>query len=225
VKSVIIANVEILVDEVDKFIQVKDIVDIPLGFEQEIITRYPEYETWFLYHKTSAPAERLGKIATLLDDCIHMRLKKNDFIDSVTSDVFRVSDKENFKIFASLHDKNSEDMFWTSNLIEENISKWGIFLSEPQSQEKGYAIIHTEPADLKIGEIFYLQSDSTEKSKALLASAVKYAFGMGKSEIVYMIDKNSKHIRANEQEAALSIGFRTVGLYQGYKLNMGEHNG
>ena len=68
-KSVIIANVEILVDEVDKFIQVKDIVDIPLGFEQEIITRYPEYETWFLYHKTSAPAERLGKIATLLNNC------------------------------------------------------------------------------------------------------------------------------------------------------------
>jgi len=218
-KSVIIANVEVFVDEVDKFIQVKDIADIPLGFEREIITRYPEYETWFLYHQTVAPTERLGKIATLLDDCIEMRLKQSDFVDSVTSDVFRVSDKENFKIFASLHDKNSEDMFWTSNLIEENISKWGIFLSEPQSQETGYVIIHTEPANLKIGEIFYLQSDSTEKSKALLASAVKYAFGMGKSEIVYMIDKNSKHIRANEQEAALSIGFRTVGLYQGYKLN------
>jgi hypothetical protein len=218
VKSVIIANIEILVDEVDKFIQVKDIADIPLGFEQEIITRYPEYETWFLYHKTSAPTERLEKIATLFDDCIDMRLKQSDFIDSVTSDVFRVSDKENFKIFASLHDKNSEDMFWTSNLIEEHFSKWGIFLSEPQSQETGYAIIHTELANLKIGEIFYLQSDSTEQSKALLASAVKYAFSMGKSEIVYMIDKSSKHIRANEQEAALSLGFRAVGLYQGYKL-------
>jgi len=68
-KSVIIANVEIFVDEVDKFIQVKDLADIPLGFEQEIITRYPEYETWFLYHKTSAPTERLGKIATLLNNC------------------------------------------------------------------------------------------------------------------------------------------------------------
>jgi hypothetical protein len=219
VKSAIIANIEVFVDEVDKFIQVKDIADIPLGFEQEVIARYPEHETWFLYHKTSAPTERLDKIATLLDDCIEMRLKQNDFVDAATPDVFRVSDKENFKIFASLHDKNSEDMFWTSNLIEEHLSKWGIFLSESQSKEAGYSIIHTELAHLNIGEIFYLQSKSTAQSKALLASAVKYAFSMGKSEIVYMVDKNSKHVRANEREAALSIGFRVVGFYQGYKLN------
>jgi|GEM_PF-907091 len=221
-KQVTIANLEILVDEADKVIHIEEATDIPQGFEQEVTALYPGYEVWFMYHKATAPTERLREIALLLDDCIDMRLHPSEFKPYDTADAFRVISESDFEIFSSLHDKNSEDMFWTSQLIRENLSKWGVFLSRPNTPAAGYAIIFTKMANPKIGEVFYLQAHDPAQSRALLTAAVEYAFDVGNTEIVYMTDKDKSPKGANEQETAQSLGFRKKGVYQGYMLKVRE---
>jgi len=49
---------------------------------------------------------------------------------------------------------------------------------------------------------------------------MQYAFRIGKTEVVFMVDKDAKYKEAKEQEAALAVGFRVTGHYQGYKMGV-----
>jgi len=153
--KLIIAGTEIFVNETDKCIQVKEVVDIPQGLEHEIAARYPDYDVFFLYHNTPAPTERLCEFARLLDDCIEMRLFSDNFMPSDTCDICQVSDSNGFEVFADLHDKNSGDMYWTSSRIKDTSANWGIFLSQPGSATSGYTMILTKMARPELAEIFY----------------------------------------------------------------------
>jgi len=212
---VVIKDIEIDVFENDKQIHINEVAEIPHGLEQEITARYPDCEVWFMYHNTPAPTERLRTITTLLDDCIDMRLLRNDFIPADLGNVFQISDDENFQKFADAHNK-IPDMYWTSSRIKDSIRHWGIFMSYTETAETGYVIIRTDMGDPKQAEIFSLQAANTAQSRALLTAAVQYVFNAGKTEVVYMVERDAKS--DDEQNAASSVGFQVCGFYQGYRL-------
>lgn len=214
--KIIIDDVEVLVEDIDYYLQANDIG----GEKFDIIwnhikDRYEQYDKWFCYHNTEIPSAVLDEIgAVLVDDSIEMRMTVSDSYNLITSDVTRLKD-EDFDEFATYHDQLNPEMYWSSERIGRDLSHWGIFILRSNNCIVGYLLLSMWHPNQS--EIYCIVASDKLHNEALITAAVKYAFDNKKDEVLYMADKCSI-----AQKAASSVGFITSGFYKGYIVKRSE---
>ena len=206
-----VAGVEILIDEPKRYIQADDVCEGNLRELWKIIEScYAGYTVMYCYHNTVVPVELLREIGvTLADDCVEMRISRADLGDLSEKKIVRIT-QDTFEEFAACHDEHNPEMYWTSERIKEDLSQWDIHAIVNDDEITGYVLMALwNPVE---AEIFCVVAADNEQMQALIAAGVKSAFEAGKTEALYMADRNSA-----EQEAAMSVGFQETGYYVGYK--------
>ena len=145
-----------------------------------------------------------------MDDSVEMRLTHKYFQVSDMSHIVQITEID-FDIFAALHDKRNSEMYWTSERIWQDLTRWGIFGLWSEGQIAGYILIAMwNPVQ---AEIFYIETIELTQGEALITAASAFAFEKGKNEVLYMADENTIGYKA-----ALTIGYRVTGYYQGYEV-------
>jgi hypothetical protein len=205
-----INGIESFVEDNDRYLQINDIRNADLiRILERLQTDYMGYDIWFCYHNTEPPVETLNKIGAVLeDDNIEMRLTDDNFLPFETFDVVRVTD-DNFEEFSAYHNERNPDMYWTSERIERDLSRWGIFTLWTDSKITGYILLSMW--DSFQSEIYCVDATDNIRCQVLISSAAKYAFDNGKKELLYMADENT-----NGHIAAEAVGFTRTGFYKGY---------
>ena len=205
-----ITGVEILVEESEHYLQANDIDTANIHrLWLEIKSRYSNYDVMFCYHNTNAPLEFMRSInAVLADDSVEMRLTHKCLQSSNMYHITQVTETD-FNIFAAFHDKRNPKMYWKSERIRQDLARWGIFILWSDRQIAGYILVAMW--NLVQAEIFCVETTELAQAEALIAAASAFAFEKGKTEVLYMDDENTLG-----HKAALAIGFRVTGYYQGY---------
>lgn len=208
-------NIEVLVEDHDRYLQVNDIGEAAL---RELWPRleagYATYDKWLCFRNVDVPIAFLNTVgAALEDDCIQARLYADKLIKFDISTVERITDNT-FNEFAAVHDARITDMYWTSERLGRDLSKWGIFCLRADGAISGYTIMSMR--DPHEAEIFCMEAFDMAAMQKLFAATAGYAFDNGKTEVLYMADTPLTH------DAALSVGFAVTGFYKGYKIK-GEY--
>jgi len=211
--NILIDGIEVIVSDVNQYLQINDISGSDLAkIWGRIKSDYTSYEKWICYHNyDEIPFALLEDIhAVLEDDCIETRLTAENFIYSDISEVVRITE-EKFEEFADYHDKCNPECGAKSERIKQNFSRWGVFVMLSSDKITDYIIIAVR--DPKEAEIFCVEASDNIKYKALITSAAKYAFDNGKTSVLCMADENTI-----VHKAALSVGFANEGFYKGYRI-------
>ena len=205
-EKITVGQIELLVEKADRYLQINDAGGSALEAAwRQIDTEYKPYDKWFCYHTTEPPADFLKKIGTALEDNdIAMRLTASSYRAKDSSGCIAVTE-ESFKDFAACHDQSHSEMYWNSEKIGRDLSRWAIFMLP----EGGYIL--QAMWDARQAEIFCLEAASETACEPLLQAAAALAFDSGKKEILYMAESDSLG-----QQAALKAGFAVRGFYKGY---------
>ena len=208
-----IDSIEIYVDTSDRIAQINDIGEKELkSIWERFYSKYKDFTKFFCYHNTNAiPFKLLDEFgATLVDDCVEMRLSSDKLTYAKLHDI-RLVTYGDYDDFASYHDEHNPDMAWTSERIKSDLSRWAIFTYDIERTIAGYLLLSMwNPVE---SEIFCVDSNNIEQCEALISYAAKYALDSGKKSVLFMADENSAG-----HKAALSIGFSTTGFYKGFKI-------
>ena len=208
----IINEIEVIVSDIDQYLQINDINGSDLiKIWGQIKTDYTFYKKWICYHNNNEiPFALLDEIGAVLeDDCTETRLTADNFIYSEVFGVVRVTE-EKFDEFAAYHDKCNPDML-KSKQIGRDLSRWGIFCLQFDNKITDYILMFMgNPSQ---AEIFCVEATDSVKCKELITFAAKYAFDSEKKEILYMADENTI-----SHKAAMSVGFANTGFYKGYMI-------
>lgn len=209
-----IGGVEVLVEDIDHYLQINDICGTDLSrIWEQVKTDYASYDKWICYHNSEIPFVVLDEInAVLEDDCIETRLIYDELNYPEKLDIARIErvTEEGFDEFATYHGECNPDMYWTSERIRRDLSRWGIFSLRTINEITGYILLGMRhPVE---AEIFCVDAPDSVQYEALIAFAAKFAFDNGRKEVLYMTDNPVSH------GAALSIGFAVTGFYKGYLI-------
>ena len=216
-RSVIIDGVKVLVEEADSYLQINDVCGTDLGrIWEHIKTDYRTYDKWICYHNTEVPLAALNEIdAVLEDNSVEMRVDIGKIVDPETPGIDQVTE-DNFDDFAAYHDINNPDMFWTSERIRRDLSRWVIYTTRKNNRISGYVLMSLwDPIQ---AEIYCINASDRAQCDLLITCAVRYASESGKKEVLFMADENEIGY-----EAALSIGFAVTGFYRGYVVKRTSH--
>ena len=211
-ENTIIDGIEVIVSDVDRYMQINDISCPDLArVWRQINDKYNSYEKWICYHNyADIPFALLNEIgATLEDDCIETRLTVDSFIYSDVFGVVRVTE-EDFDEFAGYHGERNPD-WMESELVRRNFSRWSIFALLINNRIADYILLAI--GDPIQAEIFGVEASDIIRCKNLIAFAAKHAFDSGKKEVLYMADENT-----TAHKAALEVGFVNTGFYKGYEI-------
>jgi hypothetical protein len=212
-----IDGVEISITDTDKYLQINDITGTDLNrIWEKIQNEYSTYKKWLCYHNTEMPTKLLSKIgAALVDDSVELRLNTDtcNYLNQtpcIEQIVIEQITEDTFEVFADYHNECNPDMYWTSERINRDLSRWGIFTLNSNNQITDYLILAMLGP---VAEIFCVDVTNEYNSTSLISFAAKYAFDNGKNDVLYMADDNSVGYNA-----ALSIGFKITGFYKGYMV-------
>jgi len=211
--NIIIDGVEVIISDIDQYLQINDISGSDLAkIWVKIKADYASYEKWLCYRNyNEIPFALLDEIGAVLeDDCIETHLFADNFI---CSEVFRVTrvTEESLDEFVAYHAKCNPENGARCKIIKRNFPQWGIFTLMTDNQITDYVIISMKnPVQ---AEIFCVEASDSTKCRDLITSAAKYAFDNGKKDILYMSDENTL-----THQAAISIGFVETGFYKGYEI-------
>ena len=205
-----INDIEALVIDSDKYVQINDISDTDLRkIWGQLCADYVNYEKWFCFRNVDTPpvlTEELG--AVLVDDCIQMRLYA-DRLNYSNAHKIEPIEEEDFTQFAAFHDKRNPGIHWAGAQLLRDLPKWGVFCIHHNGCITDYVLISMW--DAAVSEIYCVETADYVKCKNLMSFAAKYAFENGKNEVLYNADDDLK------RDAALSVGFVVTGFYKGYR--------
>jgi hypothetical protein len=119
--------------------------------------------------------------------------------------------ENDFDVFSSLHDERNPEMYWTSERIKKDLTRWGIFVLYSGKQITGYILISMW--NQTQAEIFCVEATESTHGESLITAASAYAFENGKIEVLYMADESTIG-----HKAALTTGFCATGYYKGYEI-------
>ena len=171
--------------------------------------KYLGYEIDFCYHNCDVPVDFMYEIeAYVLESCLETRLFQDAFTPISGLDVIIVTES-NFDRFASLHDKVSQGMFWTSERLKKDLSHWLIYM-----YCENYVLMSLGN---EAAEIYGLEAAERCIRKLLLSQAAEYAFKVKKANVLYMIDDDAH----SELEMVQSLGFVICGKYVAYSTIIG----
>ena len=200
---------DIITWESDKHIQINDLNPDDLkndpSFWRDIQNKYAGYEIDFCYHNCEIPVEFIAEIgAALLESCVETRLVQQNFTPICRFEPTLVTN-DNLSTFKALHDKANPGMFWTSEKISQDLSRWNIYMCEDS-----YVMMSLWS---DVSEIFALEATNETTGAALLSAAAKFAFETVKTGVLFMIDDDA----IIHAKAAQSIGFVECGKYIAYR--------
>ena len=205
-------GIELFIEDADGYLQINDVGGDDLSrIWARLKTGYSGYDKWFCYHNTEVPYNALGGIgASLKDDCIEMRLSADGFQATDMVDVIQITE-DNYDEFAAYHDQRHPDMYWTSERIRRDLSRWGIFVLREDDQIVGCLLLAM--GDPICAEVFCADAADGGQCERLLRYAAGFAFRGGKKETLYMADANTIG-----RQGALAAGFAVTGFYKGYQI-------
>jgi len=217
--SIPINNTDVFLEESDKSLQINNIHESYFDGVWEALTdKFPGYRIDFCFKDVALPLDKLSKInARIIDDCVNMNLKPEDYNASDSNHVNLLTD-EDFDEFANLYDSlETDDMFWTSELIKKRADIWRIFIIKTNGKISDYITLKVPFKDAKLndlfyGEIFTIRANTPDNQKTLIDATAKCTFENGKREVIYMVDYDDTQSR----DIALMAGFKEVGFYKGY---------
>jgi len=208
---------EIAIIEKEKYVLVKEFfaenIEGYRTFWQDLCEKCPGWEIDFVYRNCEPPAEFLESIGVkLIDSAIIMELTKENFrhrkVSADEIDTVPIT-ADNYSIFALIHDKANPEMFWTSERIAEKPDRWRIYMNG-----SSYVMMSLWGDE---SEIFALEVQNADEGAALLSTAVKFAFEIGKHKVLYFVSDDVPMLLASAQQ----VGFATCGTcatYQGIVL-------
>ncbi len=199
----------IILDELEKHIQINEFLagnrEEYRALWQDLQNKYSAYEIDFCYHNCDDPAAFMAEIgASLLESCVEMRLAPGEFMPAEGLRPLRVTDKS-FELFKALHDKEASGMYWTSERVGQDLSRWCIFVCGDS-----YMMMSLWG---EVPEVFAVRAEGAERGAALLSAAAEFAFGAGKPAVLFMADESAQ----NQIDSALSVGFKSCGKYVAYR--------
>jgi hypothetical protein len=215
--TVIIDGIEVIVSDIDRYLQINDINGSDLSkIWEQIKIDYESYEKWICYHNyNEIPFTVLEEIGAVLeDDSIETRLTVRSFSYSEVSAVIRVED-ERFDEFAAYHNQCNPENGAKSELIKRNPSHWAVFALLTNNRITDYIVLAT--GNLAQAEIFCVEASDSAKCEQLIKVAAKHALDIGKKEVLHMVDENSI-----THKVSLSVGFTITGFYKGYRVKVLE---
>jgi len=215
--SKFIDGIEVIVSDVDQYLQINDISSSDLiKIWDHIKTNYPLYEKWICYHNyIEIPFALLDEIGAVLeDDSIELRLSVDGFIRSKFPGIVLITE-ENFDKFAIYHNKCNPENGANSERIKRNFFHWAIFALFTDNRITDYIILFTGSPNQ--AEIYCVEASDNVKCRELITSAANHAFEHGKKEVLFMADENTI-----EHEQAISIGFVNTGFYKGYEIKQAK---
>lgn len=218
----ILGTISLFVKKSDKYLQGRILAKknfnlVATQFIEYIRDNYSGYEIDLGYPFENEEAidflERSN--ARLMDSCITMELKKEDFIKLSNYDDVITLDKSNYSEYSAFHDKHNPNMYWTSERIFRNIDIWSIYIIIEREKIVGSIFIKSKGNN---PEVFGISVGEEYKNKGLelklLSQSIDNMFIQGKKEILYFVEEDA----IEEIEATLKIGFKQVDTYRCYKM-------
>ncbi len=198
-----------IVDEAGKHLQINDIrtddAEAAYAFWQSLRDRYLGYTVDFCFHDGNAPVALMAELGmSPLESCVETRLFRENFTHSSPIEATLVT-RGGFSAFHALHDRASGGMYWTSNRIAEDPSRWCIYMLHAS-----YVLMCM--AD-NMAEVYALSASDCATGAALLSHAAEFAFDRGKPYALYMVDDDAPV----ERESARRAGFVETGRYAAYR--------
>jgi len=217
--AVLLNNVDVFVEESEKSLQINNIHESDFdGVWEALVEKYPGYSIDFCFKGVALPEDKLCKInARVIDDCVNMNLVPECYTASDSSHVMLLADAD-YEEFAALYDSlETDDMYWTSELMKKRADIWRIFIIKTGGKISDYITLKVPIKDAKLndvsyGEIFSVRAANPDNERALVDAAARCTFENGKSEVIYMVDYDNAQARA----VASTLGFKAVGFYKGY---------
>jgi hypothetical protein len=203
-------NMEVIHFENENYVEIKNYMpENAEGFNafwRELNEKYPGCMFDFVYNNTDAPEELLAGIgAEKIDSCFEMRLTHASFLTVACENGVRLVTPESFDSFAVLHDRINPDMYWTSERIRADLTRWRIF-----RRGEAYLLL----SFWSNVEVYAVEAEDTETKASLLCAAAEYAFGEGRDGVLWMVDDYAP----GDVALAERIGFTQTGRYQCYRV-------
>jgi len=213
-KSVKINEIEVFVEESERYLQINDISrDNLTKLWKPLAEKYPGYEVNLCFRNVPVPKNALAAIgAEVLEDCISMQVTPQDFTPCGNAEI-TLLEKSDFDEFAALHD-TLPDMYWTSRRLWEKWDNWRILAIHNNGKITGYTMICLAIRNDAMGEIYAVEGDNQTQREALFSAAARCAFESGKTVAFRVVERDN----LCEKAAALAVGFREVGFYIGYSI-------
>lgn len=225
-----LGGIEVFTDEAEQYVQINDPTEADLSrLREPLAARFPGWEVTLCFRNVPIPEKALAELnATVLEDCVRTRMTPADVMPCNGTNAALLPEagdgtyavllpEADFEEFAALHDSIDHGMFWTGPRIKEKRSKWRIFAVYEAGRIIGYTMLCVKLRTPGLGEIFCVHADEPAQRIALLAAATRHAFENGKTEIIYMVDRDNPA----EMDAALAVGFRDAGFYTAYTFITG----
>lgn len=195
--------------ESDKHIQINEFhMDSMEDFRtywKNLQDKYIGFTIDFCYHNCYVPIDYMQEInATILESCIETRLAKENYIPTNDYELTYIT-SDNFTNFAVLHDDKSSGMYWTSERLQKDLSRWVIY-----TYMNNYILMYLGD---NISEIFALEAKDKKIGEALISKASEYSFKARKTGVLRMVDDNA----LLELEMVKSVGFVVCGNYICYQ--------
>jgi len=222
-----IDDIELMITESEKSIQINEVPENKMAkIWAHLVDEYVGYEVFFCFNSERAtgnleiPIDFLDEMgAERLDDTVIFRLREERFLPSLIGKIgIFPLDETTFSEFASFHDRRHPDFFWTSQRLWERLELWQIHLLYEEKVLIGYVMTLMEQRHVpKMAEIFQVEAADGFRFQSLLETTCEIAFDKGKTEVLYMVEKSDMEMR---QEVLRNIGFREVGFYQGFRIEV-----
>ena len=215
-----VKGIEFFIEAGEQYLQMNDVQGEDLAtIWDEVVAKYPGFEATFCYRDMPSPLDVLDGIgARLLEDCIRLDVTPESFTPYGGFEISPL-DKEDFEQFAAIHDAafpEDDDMYWTSRRIWDAWDIFRIFVHKTAGEITGYVLLCVGMRDKALSEVFALWGESSPLKSALLSAAATAAFELGKELMINMVDRGDTTAMAE----ALAVGFKEVGYYRGYCVDI-----
>lgn len=197
----------------------QDFNDVAKQFIEYLKVQYPNFKMYFGYPTENQVAITfLEKIeAELLDACLTMELKKEDFVRvSPRYEVIMLSN-ERYEEYAAFHDNHNPNMYWNSKRIFEHLDIWNIYVVIEHQKIIGSIFIRMNGSD---SEIFGLSIDKAYKNQNLeldlLSISLEDCFSQNIECLLFFVNEDDQ----NQIDATLEVGFKQIDTYRCYKIEL-----
>jgi hypothetical protein len=188
-------------------------------FYNGLLEQYPGCTIDFVFVEVNAPEELMNEIgAEKIDSCIEMRLTAEAFTQATESEALAAENGPSyppsgiepvvpatFASFAEAHDRKNPDMYWTSERIKADLSRWRIYRADDD-----YILLGIWDTT---AEIYALEAKNAAVMASLLRQACLFAFRENKTGVLWMVDEDKpEEVRMGER-----MGFVRTGRYSCYR--------
>ncbi len=197
----------------------QDFNGVATQFVKYLNVHYPNFEIYFGYPLENQTAimflEKIG--AELLDACLTMELRQEDFkMSSPKHEVIRLP-SEYYEDYAMFHDAHYPNIYWNSQRIFDHLDLWNIYVVIENQKIIGNIFIRMNGSE---AEIFGLSIDESYQRDNLeldlLSTSMKDCFLKDIEHVLFFVNEDDQR----QIDATLEIGFKQIDTYRCYRIKL-----